>query len=135
MCEKLEQLEAIFFKGETLPGEQGHLFQRNKGTKVEKHGNNFGSMGNQGFYFGEQRKKNVLYFKWWKFLFENKKHILLDVLMFPLLSLKHFPYDCFYSWGCDSNFEQKGGMAKWKFVMQIRKRLKRINIAKIFDQN
>ena len=53
-------LKAIYFKGESLPGEQGHLFQRNKGTKVENSWEQFWEHGKSRFLFcGTEKQSNL----------------------------------------------------------------------------
>ena len=70
------KVKAIYFKGETLPSEQGHLFQKNKkGTKVENSWEAFWEQGKSRFFYFVEQQNKVIHLKWWNFLFENKKHI------------------------------------------------------------
>ena len=54
-------LKAIYFKGETLPREQGYLFQSNKGTKVENSWEQFWEHGKSRFSFCATAKQSNLF--------------------------------------------------------------------------
>ena len=54
-------LKAIYFKGETLPGEQEQFFQRNKGTKVEISWEQFWEHGKSRFLFCGTAKQSNLF--------------------------------------------------------------------------
>ena len=55
------KLKAIYFKGKTLPGEQAHLFQRNKGTTVENSWEKLWEHGKSRFLFCGTAKQSNLF--------------------------------------------------------------------------